>query len=140
MELNPTRQEQQALGSFRAAGVTRLSVGVQALNDGQLAALGRRHSAREALGVVDSALAVFEGRVSVDLYEEATVPPVSLSPCCPSYGSLPAHLPTSLPHYLTTSLPHCLPATLPLFLAASLPRCLLAFFASMQFVSVCNLH
>lgn len=67
LELNPTRREQGRLQAFFEAGVNRLSIGVQALDDASLVALGRRHTAREALSVVEDALRVFDGRVSVDL-------------------------------------------------------------------------
>src|SRR5262245_44363701 len=51
---------------FRAAGINRVSLGVQALDDGALKALGRLHSAREALAAVAVARSIFE-RYSFDL-------------------------------------------------------------------------
>jgi oxygen-independent coproporphyrinogen-3 oxidase len=66
LEANPTSVEAARLTAFRAAGVNRLSLGVQALDDGSLAALGRRHSAAEAIAAFESARALFP-RLSFDL-------------------------------------------------------------------------
>ncbi len=66
LEANPTSAEAQAFRGFRAAGVNRLSLGVQALDDAALHALGRRHSAVEALSALRLAREVFP-RVSFDL-------------------------------------------------------------------------
>src|SRR5271168_5241396 len=49
LEANPTSVELGRLRDFRAAGINRLSLGVQALDDAALAALGRAHSAAQAL-------------------------------------------------------------------------------------------
>ena len=65
MEANPTSVEAERLGAFRDAGVNRLSMGVQSLDDGDLAALGRGHTAGEALLALETARALF-GRVSAD--------------------------------------------------------------------------
>jgi putative oxygen-independent coproporphyrinogen III oxidase len=48
LEANPTSVEAERFAAFRDAGVNRISIGVQALDDRALAALGRRHSADEA--------------------------------------------------------------------------------------------
>ena len=66
LEANPTSVEAGRLAAFRAAGVNRVSLGVQALNDPALAALGRRHSAAEAIAALEAARAVFP-RISFDL-------------------------------------------------------------------------
>jgi oxygen-independent coproporphyrinogen-3 oxidase len=66
LEANPTSVEAERFRGYRAAGVNRVSLGVQALDDGALAALGRTHSAREALDAVDVARAVFD-RYSFDI-------------------------------------------------------------------------
>ncbi|MEI6559372.1 MAG: radical SAM family heme chaperone HemW [Rhodospirillaceae bacterium] len=66
LEANPTSVEAAAFAAFRAAGVNRLSVGVQALNDADLRALGRQHDAAEALAALDLAARAFP-RVSFDL-------------------------------------------------------------------------
>ena len=66
LEANPTSAEAEAFRGFRAAGVKRLSLGVQALEDEALRALGRRHGAAEALAALRLAREVFP-RVSFDL-------------------------------------------------------------------------
>ena len=66
LEANPTSVEATRFLGYRAAGVNRVSLGVQALDDAALAALGRLHSAREALDAVAIARTVFE-RYSFDL-------------------------------------------------------------------------
>ena len=66
LEANPTSVEAERFRGYRAAGVNRVSLGVQALEDRDLAALGRTHSAREALAALGVARAVFD-RYSFDL-------------------------------------------------------------------------
>ena len=66
LEANPTSVEAQRFRGYRAAGVNRVSLGVQALDDRALAELGRMHTAREALDAVAVARKVFE-RFSFDL-------------------------------------------------------------------------
>ena len=66
LEANPTSIEAERFAGYHSAGVNRVSVGVQALNDPDLKALGRLHSADEALTAVDIARSTFE-RVSFDL-------------------------------------------------------------------------
>jgi putative oxygen-independent coproporphyrinogen III oxidase len=66
MEANPTSVEAERFRGFRAAGVNRVSLGVQALNDADLQRLGRLHSVAEALAAVAVAASVFE-RFSFDL-------------------------------------------------------------------------
>jgi putative oxygen-independent coproporphyrinogen III oxidase len=66
LEANPTSVEATRFRGYRAAGVNRVSLGVQALDDASLKALGRLHSAREALDAVEIARSVF-GRYSFDL-------------------------------------------------------------------------
>ena len=66
LEANPTSVEATRFRGYRAAGVNRVSLGVQALDDRVLAELGRLHSAREALDAVGVARMVFD-RYSFDL-------------------------------------------------------------------------
>jgi oxygen-independent coproporphyrinogen-3 oxidase len=66
LEANPTSVEAGRFRGYRTAGVNRVSLGVQALDDRVLAELGRTHTAREALDAVDIARTVF-GRYSFDL-------------------------------------------------------------------------
>jgi oxygen-independent coproporphyrinogen-3 oxidase len=66
LEANPTSVEAERFRGYRVAGVNRVSLGVQALDDTVLLALGRTHSAREALDAVAIARAAFD-RYSFDL-------------------------------------------------------------------------
>ena len=66
LEANPTSVEAERFSGYRAAGVNRVSLGVQALNDPDLKSLGRMHSAEEALAALAIAKRNFD-RVSFDL-------------------------------------------------------------------------
>ncbi|MEQ3711669.1 MAG: radical SAM family heme chaperone HemW [Tateyamaria sp.] len=66
LEANPTSVEAGKFSDFRSAGINRVSMGIQALNDGDLRKLGRMHNAAEALAAFDVARKTFE-RVSFDL-------------------------------------------------------------------------
>ncbi len=66
LEANPTSVEAARFTGCREAGVNRVSLGVQALNDADLKALGRLHSAAEALAAIEMARSAFD-RVSFDL-------------------------------------------------------------------------
>jgi oxygen-independent coproporphyrinogen-3 oxidase len=66
LEANPGTVEAARFRGFRAAGVNRISVGVQSFDDRLLQALGRIHSSAEARGAVQAALEAF-GNVNLDL-------------------------------------------------------------------------
>jgi putative oxygen-independent coproporphyrinogen III oxidase len=66
LEANPSSVEAGRFAGFAAAGVNRLSLGVQALNDAALKLLGRPHDVAAALAALDVAQATFS-RVSFDL-------------------------------------------------------------------------
>lgn len=66
LEANPTSVEATRFRGYRAAGVNRVSLGVQALNDADLKRLGRLHSVAEALAAIETAASHFE-RYSFDL-------------------------------------------------------------------------
>lgn len=66
LEANPTSVEAARFHGYRTAGVNRLSLGVQALNDTDLKRLGRLHSVSEARSALDLARDTFD-RVSFDL-------------------------------------------------------------------------
>ena len=66
LEANPSSVEAARFAGFAAAGVNRLSLGVQALDDEALKLLGRPHDVAAALAALDVAQATF-GRVSFDL-------------------------------------------------------------------------
>ena len=60
LEANPGTFERDRFRAFRAAGVTRLSVGVQSFNDSFLSALGRVHDRAQALAAVEEAAQAFD--------------------------------------------------------------------------------
>ena len=66
LEANPTSVEAARFNAFRSAGVNRVSMGVQALDDGALKFLGRGHDVKEALAALEVARQAF-GRFSFDL-------------------------------------------------------------------------
>ncbi|MGR3661125.1 MAG: radical SAM family heme chaperone HemW [Paracoccaceae bacterium] len=66
LEANPTSVEASRFQGYRDAGVNRISMGIQALNDTDLRALGRMHTVSEALEAFDIARSVFS-RISFDL-------------------------------------------------------------------------
>src|SRR5207342_420512 len=66
LEANPTSVEANRFRGFRTAGVNRVSLGVQSLDDAALKELGRLHSAQEALDAVAIARSIFD-RYSFDL-------------------------------------------------------------------------
>jgi oxygen-independent coproporphyrinogen-3 oxidase len=66
LEANPTSVDATRFRGYRSAGVNRVSLGVQALDDAALRELGRLHSTREALDAVAVARSIFE-RYSFDL-------------------------------------------------------------------------
>ncbi|MHA1571658.1 MAG: radical SAM family heme chaperone HemW [Alphaproteobacteria bacterium] len=66
LEANPGATETERLAGFRAAGINRVSIGVQALDDAALKFLGRVHDSREAIDAVERAHRLFS-RVSFDL-------------------------------------------------------------------------
>ena len=66
LEANPTSVEAGRFRGFRGAGVNRVSVGLQALNDADLKRLGRLHTAAEGIAAFEVAKSTFQ-RVSFDL-------------------------------------------------------------------------
>jgi len=67
LEANPGTAEAAHFSAYRAAGVNRLSVGVQSLDDGRLAALGRIHSAAEARAAYRMARSAGFDNINLDL-------------------------------------------------------------------------
>jgi oxygen-independent coproporphyrinogen-3 oxidase len=67
LEANPGAAEAERFARFREAGVNRLSIGVQSFRDAQLTALGRVHSAAEAVRAVAAARASGFENVNLDL-------------------------------------------------------------------------
>jgi len=66
LEANPTSVEAERFRGYRAAGVNRVSLGVQSLREGPLAELGRKHTVDEAIAAVRLAQSIFP-RSSFDL-------------------------------------------------------------------------
>ena len=66
LEANPASADAGRFADYRAAGVNRVSLGVQALNDGDLKKLGRLHDVAEAKSALKMAMKTFD-RVSLDL-------------------------------------------------------------------------
>ena len=66
LEANPASAEAARFADYKAAGVNRVSLGVQALNDSDLKMLGRLHNAEEAKAALKMAMNQFQ-RVSLDL-------------------------------------------------------------------------
>ncbi len=66
IEANPTSVEAEKMRGFEAAGINRISMGIQSLNDRDLKRLGRLHTVKEALEAFDLAQKIFE-RTSFDL-------------------------------------------------------------------------
>jgi putative oxygen-independent coproporphyrinogen III oxidase len=60
LEANPGTFERERFRAFRAAGVTRLSVGVQSFDDAALQRIGRVHDAKQARAAVEEAAAAFD--------------------------------------------------------------------------------
>jgi putative oxygen-independent coproporphyrinogen III oxidase len=60
LEANPGTFERDRFRGYRAAGVTRLSVGVQSFNDSHLKALGRVHDRAQAIAAVEEAASAFD--------------------------------------------------------------------------------
>ncbi|WP_376959784.1 radical SAM family heme chaperone HemW [Azospirillum sp. A26] len=66
LEANPTSVEADKFRAFRSAGINRVSLGIQALDDASLKFLGREHNAAEATGAIELAARIFD-RFSFDL-------------------------------------------------------------------------
>lgn len=67
LEVNPGTIEHEPFGGYRAAGINRLSIGVQSFHSGHLQKLGRIHSADNAISALQQAHAAGFQRINVDL-------------------------------------------------------------------------
>lgn len=67
LEANPDDLTPALLSEYRRMGFNRLSLGVQSLNDAELSALGRRHTAQRAVEAVDMAQREGFDNISIDL-------------------------------------------------------------------------
>ena len=80
VEANPVDCTRERLAAWRAAGVGRLSIGVQSVNPAELVALGRDHRMGEGLGAVEVALDAGFTRLSADLILGAPAAPRGADP------------------------------------------------------------
>lgn len=67
LEANPGTSEQQKFADFRAAGINRLSIGVQSFDNRQLQALGRIHDGQQAYRALEMAQSAGFERLNIDL-------------------------------------------------------------------------
>jgi oxygen-independent coproporphyrinogen-3 oxidase len=67
LEANPGSADMAKFAAFRAAGVNRLSLGIQSFDDARLAALGRIHDSATALAAVDAARRAGFDNINLDL-------------------------------------------------------------------------
>lgn len=67
VEVNPGTVDREKLNCYRAAGINRLSIGLQSANDGELAAVGRIHTWGEFLDTYESAVAAGFTNINVDI-------------------------------------------------------------------------
>lgn len=77
LEINPGTVNLEKLKGYRDAGVNRLSIGVQSLNDGLLTTLGRIHNRQQALGAYEDAREAGFDNIGIDLIH--SIPGESLS-------------------------------------------------------------
>jgi len=93
LEANPGTFEQSRFEGFRAAGVTRLSLGVQSFHADHLDRLGRIHTPAEALAAAEAALELFP-RVNLDLMHglPGQTPPQALADLQQALALDPGHL------------------------------------------------
>jgi oxygen-independent coproporphyrinogen-3 oxidase len=93
LEANPGTVEAERFRDFRAAGVNRLSLGIQSFNDRHLKALGRIHDADEARRAIESAMRNFDN-VNLDIMY--ALPGQSIAEACAdaeqALGFRPPHL------------------------------------------------
>lgn len=105
MEANPGTLDASKLHAFRAAGVTRLSLGVQSFDDGLLERIGRIHSGAQARSALDVAFEVFD-RVNLDLM--FALPGQTLRQLKEDVAIALAYQPTHLSYYHLTVEPNTL--------------------------------
>lgn len=67
VEVNPGTADEQKLEQYRAAGINRLSIGLQSGNDAELAAIGRIHNRRQFMDTYEGALAAGFENINIDI-------------------------------------------------------------------------
>lgn len=93
LEANPGTFERERFAGYYAAGVNRLSLGVQSFDDANLAALGRVHGAAEASRAAEAASMIF-GNINLDLMFAlpGQTPEAALRDVRAALAFAPAHL------------------------------------------------
>jgi putative oxygen-independent coproporphyrinogen III oxidase len=99
LEANPGTVERHAFAAFRAAGVNRLSLGIQSFDDTRLHLLGRVHDGAQALSAAEEAVAHFD-RVNLDIM--FALPGQSLDACLRDLQRALQFAPGHLSHYELT--------------------------------------
>ncbi len=100
LEVNPSTLERERLAGFLAAGVTRLSIGVQSFDDTTLKRLGRAHRAAESHATIDAARSAGFANLSLDLIFAA--PEQTLEQLDRDVSAALAHRPEHLSTYALT--------------------------------------
>ena len=103
MEANPGTLDTDKLRDFRAAGVTRLSLGVQSFDDGLLDSIGRIHTGKQARMALDTAYQLFD-KVNLDLM--FALPNQTLAQLKTDVATALAYHPTHLSYYHLTIEPN----------------------------------
>lgn len=115
LEANPGAVERGQFAEFRAAGINRLSIGVQSFDDGQLRQLGRIHNRREAFAAAEAAHAAGLDHFNLDLM--FGLPGQTVAQALADIANAVALQPTHLSYYQLTIEPntvfHHSPPTLP---------------------------
>jgi len=106
MEANPGAIEQAKFTEFRSAGINRLSIGIQSLNDDLLQRIGRAHNAREAYRAVEHAHDAGFDAINLDLMY--ALPTQTLPQALQDLQNTLALEPTHLSHYQLTIEPNTL--------------------------------
>ena len=106
LEANPGTMEQERYEQFRAAGVTRLSLGVQSFHDDQLMALGRIHNGATAHQAIQQAKQAGFTQLNLDLMYG--LPQQSLAAALADLNMAIAHEPDHLSWYQLTLEPNTL--------------------------------
>jgi putative oxygen-independent coproporphyrinogen III oxidase len=99
LEANPGTVESGKFREFSALGINRLSLGIQSFQDAKLKALGRIHTAREAMAAIETAQASF-ANLNLDLM--FGLPGQTLSDALADIDCALAFAPTHLSHYQLT--------------------------------------
>ena len=106
LEANPGTVEAERFRDFRAAGVNRLSIGIQSFADAQLQALGRIHDRHEAIAAVEIAQAAGFDNINLDLMHG--LPGQSVADACADLNQAIALGPSHLSWYQLTLEPNTL--------------------------------